>query len=619
MSGATNLDHACQPVEGTLEWFSESQNQMRDLGYSSHGNYNSMSLLRVAELYGGQATGLSSPSVTNKAAFRDHANRKYKEAVRQLPSQACIDILVQTFFSDINWQYDLLDEESFKDHLVAWRGITYSDLQAGFERLALETLVFPALLFQVLAHALLFHPPDEMINSLVTMAGMTFHDLGSEYSESGADILALLGKEDVTIAMVQAGLLRASFLKSSGKVIEAWHVLGGAIRDAQEIGLHTGRVTPGQSPMEPKRGRDSASLVGHRVWMVLHIWDVHMAVVLGRPIATDIQIDQFARTIEDEEKRRDLFSHWQTETDPPRPFDIILAGYNVAYRYFKDIHQLENNGANPEDYPVVERLSAAIKKNLERLPSWCRLENPDTRFDRLHGCQWLPVARDGLLSLIHLVILTLHRPFLFTVANSRAEALRAGISILRAQERLFERSEPHQRKVFNPVYASFDAIILITAVCIVFPDADHERRTECIEVVERGMQRLSIIGQSNSMARSAHGVVCGLYHRLRHQISISEIAETTTPSSTNPVGFLPNSGADVGHRAPSEFSFAAVSPPRPIHDLFFDHLSMPPLPFTNTSDILPLGQLTSDFTARWNFEGDFSDASFWSFMNELNH
>jgi hypothetical protein len=94
--------------------------------------------------------------------------------------------------------------------------------------------VFPAL-FQVLAHALLFHPHDEFINSLMTMADMTFHDLAVEYSDSGAELLALLGKKDITVAMVQAGLLRASFLKSSGKVVEAWHVLGATIRDAQKL------------------------------------------------------------------------------------------------------------------------------------------------------------------------------------------------------------------------------------------------------------------------------------------------------------------------------------------------------------------------------------------------
>ncbi|KAJ5118812.1 transcriptional regulator family: Fungal Specific TF [Penicillium atrosanguineum] len=611
--------HLCPPARPGPEWARELQDRIRDFGYSSHGNHNSMSLLRTAELYGSQDASLVEFPATNQPPFRNDADRKYKELVRQLPSQACIDILVQTFFSGINWQYDLLDEESFRERLEAWGMISYSDLQTSFGRLALETLVFPVLLFQVLAHALLFHPPhDKMINSLMTMAGMTFHDLGAEYSDTGAELLALLGKKNIKIAMVQAGLLRASFLKSSGKVVEAWHTLGTTIRDAQEIGLHTGRIISEQSPVEPKRERHNVSLVAHKTWVVLHIWDVHMAVVLGRPIATDFQIDRFSHTIEDDERRRELFSHWQTEIDLPRPFDIILAGYNVAYRYFKDIHQIEQNGTNSQDYPTVERIHATIKNNIQSLPSWCRLGNPDTKFDQLHGCQWLPVAREGLSSLIHLVLLALHRPFIFSVANSRTEAVKAGISILHAQERLFQQSEPHQRKVFNPVYASFDAIVLIAALCLVFPNEDHERRTECINVVERGIQRLDIIGQSNSMAKAAHGVVCSLYLRLRRRLGISE-TEDARAFFSNSKWISPNIDTDYSNRELSEFSFDAVLPPRPTHDLFFDHISSTQIPLMDPSDGLPLDPLTVDVTDNWNFEGTFSDASFWGVMNELNH
>ncbi|CAI7674993.1 unnamed protein product [Penicillium discolor] len=606
------MSHLCPPARPDPEWASELQDKIRDFGYSSHGNHNSMSLLRTAELYGGQDTTLVDFPVTNLPSFRNDAD------LRQLPSQACIDILVQTFFSSINWQYDLLDEESFRERLEAWRKISYSDLQVSFGRLALETLVFPALLFQVLAHALLFHSPhDEMLNSLMTMAGMTFHDLGAEYSDTGAELLALLGKKNIKIAMVQAGLLRASFLKSSGKVVEAWHTLGTTIRDAQEIGLHTGRIVSEQSPVEPKSERHNISLVGHKIWVVLHIWDVHMAVVLGRPVATDLQIERFSLTIEDDERRRELFSHWQSETDLPRPFDIILAGYNVAYRYFKDIHQMESNGANFDDYPTVERIHAAIKNNIQFLPSWCRLDNPDTKFDRLHGCQWLPAAREGLSSLIHLAILALHRPFIFSVANSRIEAIKSGISILHAQERLFQQSEPYQRKVFNPVYASFDAIVLITALCLVFPNEDHERRIECINVVERGIQRLDIIGQSNFMAKSAHGVVCSLYHRLRYRLGISET--DTGAFFSNSKWISPNSDTYYSSRAPSEYSFDAVLPPRPTHDLFFDHILCTQIPLMDTPNGFPLDPLTGNVTDNWEFEGTFSDASFWGVMNELNH
>ncbi|CAG7931722.1 unnamed protein product [Penicillium olsonii] len=587
--------------------------EVQDLGYSNHGNHNSMSLLRATDLLEARDTDLTGSLVSDQSYLRTDADRKYKSLVRQLPSQACIQILTQTFFSSINWQYDLIDEQPFWKQLEAWGTISYSSLRTGISDLAPEMLVFPALLAQVLAQALLFHPPhDERIGSLMTMAEMTFHDLAAEYSDAGAEILETLGKNSLKIATVQARLLRASFLKSSGKVIEAWHTLGATIRDGQELGLHTGKAVSTPSP-----DGINTSFIGHRLWVVLHIWDVHMAVVLGRPTATDLQIDRFASTIQDHAIRKDLFYHWKTESDNPRPFDIILAGYHVAYRYFKDIHSMEGDRANTQDYFLVERIHADIQKNLEHLPSWCRLDNPNPMFDQLQGCQWLPAAREGLSSLIHLVVLTLHRPYIFSVADSRTEALNAGLSILSTQQRLFEQSEPHHCKVFNPVYASFDAIVLIAALCLVFPSENIERRTECIEAVERGSKRLGIIAESCATAKSAHSVACGLYRRLRHINSVSDTPEARDPQNYSDMMSFSNHTVSSNGISPG-FLFGDVSPPRPTHDLFFDHLSGPQLPFIDQTHGIPFDPLTLE-TTEWNFEGDFLADSFWSRMNELDH
>lgn len=599
-------------------WTSELQEKVRGFGYSNQCSHNSFSLLRTSELYSGQNNPSDAAAAKGRPTYDQGADRRYRELVRQLPSQSCVDILIGTFFSGVNWQYDMLHEGLFREQLQQWRNICYSDLQTGLEALSGATLVVPALLFQVLAQALLFHPPhDQRIHHLLPMAGMTFNDLAAEYSDAGAEILELLGKRNLTIATVQAGLLRAACLKSRGKVIEAWHALGATIRDAQEIGLHTGQFLYGDSSIPPGEGRIALNAIGHKIWVVLHIWDFHMAVVLSRPIATELHIDRFACTIADNETRRYLFSHWQTESEPPRPFDVILAGYNVAYRYFQDIRQLEENGARWQDYATVDRIHAAVMKNLKNLPSWVRLVNPSTKFDSTPGCQWLPMAREGLCSLIHLVLLTLHRPFIFSVEASRTEALKAGISILQGQDRLFHNMDPYQCRVFKPVYASFDAIVLISAICIAFPDHIQEHRAECMEVVQRGVDRLGAIGQSNNMAKSAHSVVSSLYRRMRHRLGISNTAEDTGDFVTDSGCILSDDPTPVNGAMP-EPSFDAIPPPRPTYDLFYDHLSSAPMPFVDPQPTLPWNAPDMNGMPTWNFEGIFPEDSFWSAMNELN-
>jgi hypothetical protein len=592
---------------------SEDLSKISNFGYSSQSSSNTLGLLRTTELYADNSYSTPAGPSSYHSPQNDANQKKFRKLIRQLPPQTCMDILIQTFFNNVNWQYDLLDEEPFQKQLAAWGNVSYSDIQTGIDRLAPEMKVFPALLFQVLAQALLFHSPeDESINTLMVMPGMSFHELGMEYSDAGAKMLLLLGKREISIATVQAGLLRASFLKSSGKVVEAWHALKATICDAQEIRLHTGRPLLARLDMDENDSRDSH--IDHRIWVVLHIWDIHMAVVLDRPIATDLKLADFAGTVENDQRRQEIFSHWKSETDPPRAFDVILAGYNVAYRYFTDIHQLEQNGTRVEDYSKVTSIHAAIKENLDMLPSWCQLENPSTKFDQALRCRWLPIAREGLFSLIHLVFLTLHRPYIFSMTNSRMEAIKAGIAILRAQEQLFQQLEPHQCKVFNPVYASFDAIVLIMAICLRFPD--EERLGECLQVVQRGIQMLNAIGKFNSMARSAHAVVCSLYYRLKHRLQTldrSGINSSSTELDSPNGEFIFSSGAPFG------LSFDGIVPPRPIHDLFYDNLCLHQNLLNDLLDDSAFDPLTINAGDDWLFDGNFSDNSFWSFMNDLNH
>ena len=614
---------------------SEHNLQMRELGYSTHNNYNTLGIFHSTEIYNTHDTpSVASSETTHASQCELELNQKYRGLVRQLPSRIHIDILLRTFFSDVNWQYDLIDEDSLRQQVDEWGTVSYADLQRGPYHLSLETRVLPGLLFQVLAQALLYQPAEneilgsliDTLGSLIDTAGMSFHDLAIEYSDMGSMTLVLLGKKNITTATVQAGLLRASFLKSNGKVVDAWHVLGSTIRDAQEIGLHTGRVADWPHERSDIRAQISqTSDLCHRLWMVIHLWDIHMAVVLGRPIATNPQMDMLTFPSDDNDRRKGIFSNWRTETDTPRPFDVILAGYNVAYKYWPKIHQIVNNGARPEDYPTVEEIHAAVLQNIQDLPSWCRLENPNQKFDQVPGCQWLPAARAGLSSLVHLVLLTLHRPYIFSFTKSRTEALKAGFIILHIQEQMFQHSEPWHHKVFTPVYASFDAMVLIAAIYIAYPHQNREYLEEAIQRLERGMQRLRIMEQYNLIAKAVLGVVRALFHRFRYRLGTSMATgePSTYTNSLGPVSSEYQSLADSSHFSntlPLDLSFDTITPPHPVHDFFYDNFSSNQALAVDASEVLLPDLAVPDLVVDGlNFEGTHPDTSFWNVMNELNH
>lgn len=186
---------------------SEHNLQMRELGYSTHNNYNTLGIFHSTEIYNTHDTpSVASSETTHASQCELELNQKYRGLVRQLPSRIHIDILLRTFFSDVNWQYDLIDEDSLRQQVDEWGTVSYADLQRGPYHLSLETRVLPGLLFQVLAQALLYQPAEneilgsliDTLGSLIDTAGMSFHDLAIEYSDMGSMTLVLLGKKNIT-------------------------------------------------------------------------------------------------------------------------------------------------------------------------------------------------------------------------------------------------------------------------------------------------------------------------------------------------------------------------------------------------------------------------------------
>lgn len=190
-------------------------------------------------------------------------------------------------------------------------------------------------LFQCLALSLQFQPLDFdcSLDSLKYAAGMSFDDLASDYSESGMSIMALLGKRHTTLVAVQAGFLRTSFLKNCGMIPESWHSLSQTIRDAQEIGLHKTSI----ESWKPERPEDTyenlwVEQLRRRLWVIISVWDIHMALVLGRPTTIDNRDEKPPLPIDAPvpKNRREVAPAPRTESDPPTPLSVLLWNYELS-------------------------------------------------------------------------------------------------------------------------------------------------------------------------------------------------------------------------------------------------------------------------------------------------
>ncbi|CVK98779.1 uncharacterized protein FMAN_08444 [Fusarium mangiferae] len=423
---------------------------------------------------------------------------EYMSMIRELPSQRHIDVLVQDFFRNVAWHYDIVDQAIFLNQLAEWRRLTHDQLKRGPNALPTALRSFPALLFQVLAQALLFQPAqhNDTLNELKYAVDMELSDRAAEYSDAGRRLASSFRKSEPTLTGVQAELMRACFEKTTGAVIEAWHTLGTAIRDAQELGLHL--IEP-DSTTYSKSEKSSDREMGRNVWLMLHLWDAHMGIVLGRPMSTRMSPSDVASPM----SSRDSSGNQR----PPQPRDVILCGYHTAYKFLQDIHDLEK----VEDWRVpVDKIHETIVTNIANVPGWATIQRSR------HGeLPWLSAALETMYTNVQFVIFALHRPFIFAEPNSRHKAFDAAMRILESQGRLFDQTEPLQYKAFSLVFATFDAMVLVAAVHIRFPNELGEQFAATRRNLELGIQRLkSLQARKNVLASSALSIVERLYRKM---------------------------------------------------------------------------------------------------------
>lgn len=202
------------------------------------GTGNVENAFKQLELLGIDDSSASHDSPPANARRPQVSSDKYLSILRQLPYRLYVNILVDLFFKNVAWQYAVIDRSYFFDEFRAFYEYSprlWSDKQATVPP---EVLQFPALLFQIVALAIQFLPQDydRILDDL--RMGRSFQELATLYSDLGIEIFSSFGRRIDGLNCVEARFLRVCFLKTYGHTTEAWHALGLAIQEAEEIGIH---------------------------------------------------------------------------------------------------------------------------------------------------------------------------------------------------------------------------------------------------------------------------------------------------------------------------------------------------------------------------------------------
>ncbi|KAL8380714.1 hypothetical protein RB595_005137 [Gaeumannomyces hyphopodioides] len=516
-----------------------------NFGYAAAGGASTMGFLRRIDR-ATSSPGLAGDSLTRITAEAgrladDFGTReRYRSLIRQLPARVYIEKLVEVFFEKFNVQYYPLEYDVFMAQLAEWNSLPFSVFTTvGPRGLSPSLRAFPAVLFQVVAMGLLTLGNDEshpVYDALKYAGDMTFEDLACDYSESGVAVLSLLGKQQMSLNTVQAGFIRCSFLKYMAQVTEAWHAIGAAIRDAQEIGLHREGQDP--RPATSADGEDAAAAVLRNQWEVQHrrslwhmlcLWDVHTGLVLGRPLTTDgegqppFPVDCPIPTGGLEARSRTAVLP-RGPDDPPTPLTRNLWTLRLL-PLLREVARLEASGPCPRDFGRVDQIHREMQLLEEQIPPCFRVDNPDTRFDDHPACRgWLPGMRTILPQLTAFGYFTLHRPYVFTRPRSRALALRACVDMLRGQRAQFGAMAPEDHRSFSVFFGTFDAIVLVATVFVLFPREHPDLLPDALQHFAWAVERFEVLSRRNNLARSAVAVLRAIWVRLERSLAQSSAA-----------------------------------------------------------------------------------------------
>ncbi|KAH0524007.1 hypothetical protein TsFJ059_008931, partial [Trichoderma semiorbis] len=527
---------------------SENAQDSVDLGYSLVSGDNSF--VGLHEILGNDE--FQDVTVAyNNAVEVVPSGRDTQSLVAKLPSRSVIEALVDFFFDEVNWHYFILERLYFNDIFSRWppKEKTEPVKYLNSTQLSMELRYFPSLLFQVIALAVQFLPPDWDVLPEPSLRGLA---TSRTYSDLGDELLYFLRRPGLALAAVQADFLRSSWLKNYGRGVESWHAVGNSLRQAQELGLHRQREIYQSRDTNVEETLSMFWYEQHkkRTWINLFVWDGYMAMLLGRPRM--IHMDDC-----DVEPPMDCSIPGDPSTAVPmtvRPEDSqsISTASAPLFRYAMackahEMRALRADRPHLKDYSIVRTLHEEIMSLVEALPAFLRVKNPDTTRDA--DIPYLPQLRQEVQVMTNLFLMTLHRPHIISNLESRRGALQAALETLDSQQSFFAHAKQHQYQLFGFAFYTVDASFLVSIITILFPPQNSETRQKVSHSLHQAIESLSIMQTSNAIAASGLDIIQRCYQKLKNSPeSSNSISDARTPSYFTPVDGLHSLKKDLGQQ-----------------------------------------------------------------------
>jgi hypothetical protein len=245
------------------------ENLLNSLGYFEGSGSNLLGLLNKYHLLGSKDVGNDAIE-----AIPARMLPEMNECFRLFPKRPILNSLVQFFFQDVNWMYEMMHPTLFLGRYEKW-------WRTAPEPIA-ESLHFGILSLRVCAYSAQFFPrtmtemnaggENQLLGNSMDKIREHCYSLASRLQRLCGE---LSGAKSLT--WVQQLFYASCFEMNSGNFKNAWFTIGDAVRVLHDLGLHVEDAHRGQANLN---GIEHD--LGRRAFWNLYIWNRLLSLVLDR-------------------------------------------------------------------------------------------------------------------------------------------------------------------------------------------------------------------------------------------------------------------------------------------------------------------------------------------------
>ncbi|MCJ1377220.1 hypothetical protein MMC17_000312 [Xylographa soralifera] len=452
-----------QTPEKLTDHLCTEENFLDSLGYSGNDPGNLLGYLKNLNVS-------EDHEASHKASSGDvpiYLTLELSDALKQMPDRAITDILIQHFLSEANWLYEMIYPTTFLERYNAWWSRPCQTL---------DELEFAVLLLRLCAYSSQFLPSKNYTAETIL----------------STPIGTIREQDKPSITCVHQLFFAACYLKNEGKVKESWNMLGEAIREAYDMGLHLdvprcNGKTLSQYELE----------MGKRTYWYLWLWDND----IQNPTSTD---------------------------DAPYGFCERVLQIKLT-KLTSEL--LSSNGGKPSSDPVTtESHIRRLQEFIDLLPPAFGLVDPDRRWDTVHPA--IERQREMLKISVYASICFFLRPFVMNSTSRRQTLTRAEgdliakhrlrlvntiVALLDSVARLHDLMGGKQNRFFMLSFLTLEPAALL-AVYLISSEANATTRTQrkkknfeaedvlkrkyYWEKLEEALGRLEMLSEVSSIARN---------------------------------------------------------------------------------------------------------------------